>query len=461
MAAQPCPQQELALLPSARADLELLDGPTCYRMDLTIDVDMAQLRGHADVHYTNNEDVPLPEIYFRLFPNMDSANGGGTDIEQFTVSGKTAPYTLENERTALRVVLAEPLSPEESLDVSLDFRVSVPLGAGGNYGAFSAQQGILALAHFYPFVPVYDDEGWNVEMAPTFGDIIYADMSLYDVSVTVPEEMVVVATGAPLPIVAQGNGLATWRFVSGPVRDVNIVIGHRYQVMQREVEGATINVYHLPEDLVGARDVLDVAAEALRVFSRRFGAYPYTELDVVPTFTSAAGIEYPGLIVIAQSLYEGGQRAEWVVAHEVAHQWWYNLVGNDQVDEPWLDEALTQYSTVLYFEDRYGKLAGEQARQSGLQERWDRVLEEGSDRPVAGSVSSFAASEYSPIVYGKGALFFHALRELLGDSVFDSFLRTYFQEHRYRIATAESLLSVAEGVSGRDLAELYRHWILE
>ena len=455
------PAQETALLPAARADLALLDDPTHYRLDLTLDVDGPRLWGHADVLYTNNEDVPLHELYFRLFPNMDERQGGGTEVERITVAGQPVTPQFELERTAIRLPLDPPLAPDEALEVTMDFAVAVPLGAGGNYGAFASQQGVIALAHVYPFVPVYDDEGWNVELAPTIGDIIYGDMALYDVTLTVPEEMIVVATGAALPLVAHADGTATWHFVSGPARDFNIVLSHQYAVARREVGGVTVNSYYLSGDADGGEAVLDVAVEALRIFSRRFGSYPYSELDVVATYTSAAGIEYPGLIVIAQGLYEGSDRMEWVVAHEVAHQWWYNLVGNDQVDEPWLDEALTQYTTSLYYEDRYGAEVAERACQVNFWDRWEQARSEGRDRPVVGPVASFAPEDYGPIVYGKGPLFFLHLRELLGDVLFDDILRAYFQEHRYGIATAESFLAVAERVSGRNLDALYQQWILE
>jgi len=452
--------QEAALLPAARGDLALLDHPTHYRLDLTLDMTGPRLRGHADVLYTNNEDVPLSALYFRLFPNMDEEQGGGTEIEQITLEGEQAQPQFELGRTALQLPLEPPLAPGAAVEVGLDFQVTVPRGAGGNYGAFAYQQGILSLAHFYPFVPVYDDEGWNVELAPTFGDIIYADVSLYDVTLTAPAEMVVAATGATLSVEAHDDGTATWRFASGPARDVNIVLSAEYEVARREVDGIMVNSYYLPEDAEGGQAVLDFAAEALRIFGQRFGPYPYTELDVVATPTSAAGIEYPGLVVIAERLYDDGNHLEWVVAHEVAHQWWYNVVGNDQVDEPWLDEALVQYVTSLYWEDRYGKAVADHARQNLFWDRYEQVRKEGRDRAVAGPVASFEVEDYGPIVYAKGPLFFHHLRELVGDLVFDDILRAYFQQHRYKIATPESFLAVAEKVSGRDLGALYQQWIL-
>jgi len=453
--------QEIALRPDDRGDLALLEGPTRYRIELTLDPDGPRLSGEATITYTNNESLPLPELYLRLYPNMDDEQGGGTEIAQVILDGRPVMPSYELDRTALRLPLDPPLDPGRVLEVGVDFAVRVPRGDGGNYGTFAFDRGVLALAHFYPFVPVYDDEGWNVEIPATYGDIIYADMSLYDVTLTVPEEMVVVATGSALSLVANPDGTATYRFVSGPARDFNVVLSPDYELTSRQVDGVTVNSYYLPGDAAGGDSVLDVAAESLRLFGRRFGRYPYAELDLVPTFTSAAGVEYPGLIVIAQRLYTGSDRSEWVVAHEVAHQWWYNLVGNDQLDEPWLDEALTQYTTVLYFEDRYGKALAANALQAGIEDRWEAAREAGRDRPVVGPVAGFAPEDYGPIVYGKGPLFFHHLREEVGDVPFDHILRSYFDEYRYRIATGESFLSVAERFSSRDVDALYRQWILE
>ena len=71
-------------------------------------------------------------------------------------------------------------------------------------------------------------------------------------------------------------------------------------------------------------------------------------------------MEYPTLVMIDQSLYNEKDKflLEYVIAHETAHQWWYSVIGNDEISEPWLDEALTEYSTVLYFEEKYGKEVG-------------------------------------------------------------------------------------------------------
>ncbi len=146
--------------------------------------------------------------------------------------------------------------------------------------------------------------------------------------------------------------------------------------------------------------------DALTLYSRLFGPYPYQELDVVETPARAGGIEYPTLVVISDRLYTGHPRLEWVVAHEVAHQWWYGMVGSDQVDEPWLDEALTQYTTLLYHEFLYGPDTAAGILKDDFQANYDRLVKEGNDMPAGLPVAAYPRDLYSPVVYRKGRSIF-------------------------------------------------------
>ena len=142
-----------------------------------------------------------------------------------------------------------------------------------------------------------------------------------------------------------------------------------------------VNSYALPGEEKAQAIALDAAAKGIGIFGKRFGPYPYSEFDVAATPMLALGIEYPGAVGISQRIYEPDYKpgsgpasavVEGTVAHELAHQWFYNLVGNDQVDQPWLDEALAQYSVWLYFVDRYGPAAGEPWK-ANWGARWDRT----------------------------------------------------------------------------------------
>jgi aminopeptidase N len=179
------------------------------------------------------------------------------------------------------------------------------------------------------------------------------------------------------------------------------------------------------------------------------------------TPTEAGGIEYPGLFVIARHLYdrEGGF-FELATVHETAHQWWYSLVGNDQIDEPWLDEALTQYVTMLYFEHYYGEGVARSILQDSF-EGWYKSLNPEDQKMAIGlPAAAYSESIYGAIVYGKGPLFFHEIRKQVGDDVFYRILQTYLKRYRYGIAYPQDWMAVAEELSGQDLGGLYQEWVV-
>ena len=434
-----------------------LAGMTQYSLTVTLPSDLSQVDGAALVRYTNREAVPLNEVYFHLFPNIWD---GGMTVSDVRVAGQPVDAVLESSDDLLRVPLRQPLQPGQSVDIAMDFRVPVPMDTDvGNYGDFAYVDDVLAMAHFYPTVVVYDEQGWHRETPATQGDVIYHDASLYDVSLTAPADLTLAATGSTLERVANADGTATWRLVGGPMRDFNVAASKRYQSASRKTGDVTVTSYFLPEQAAGGKKPLDWASQALQTYETAFGPYPYTELDVVQTATTAGGIEYPGMVVIADRLYDDKNRSEFfesVTAHEVAHQWWYNVVGNDQVNDPWLDEALTQYATALYYERAYGK-QGLQGFLDSLRARWSRVNNE--EKPIGLPVSEYQDQEYSAIVYGRGPLFLFALRDRIGADKMAELLRRYYAEYSWKIATPDEFRRLAEEVSGQDIGDLWAKWV--
>jgi len=136
-------------------------------------------------------------------------------------------------------------------------------------------------------------------------------------------------------------------------------------------------------------------------------------------------------------------------------------VGNDQVDEPWLDEALTQYSTLLYFEDRYGAELAAELLEQVFRQPYEELVESGRDAPVGLPVAAYSGEDYGPVVYRKGPLYFHALRQEVGDENLWAILQMYFTLSRYDIATPEDWLAAVEAVTGDEHRALYERWIVE
>jgi aminopeptidase N len=163
-------------------------------------------------------------------------------------------------------------------------------------------------------------------------------------------------------------------------------------------------------------------------------------------------------------LYEDPSDPSFIIAtaHEVAHQWWYNVVGNDVFEEPWLDEALTTYSSGIYSQEAIG-----QEWYQGLVDFWearyDQLLAEGEDDLVTGSLEYYEdpgrRASYGGVVYTKGALFFKDLREEIGDQAFFTALQSYYQNYQFEIATGQDLLDAFEAAAGRQLDDFYDQWL--
>lgn len=448
------------LVSGAQGALDQQPGASVYRLDLRIDDSLTRVAGRQEVRYTNSEDAALDEIAFRLFPNL---TGGSTTVSNVVVDGQPAAPRYTQADSAMFVPLPTPLQPGERAVLGMDFDVTVPTdAASSNYGTFAYLEDVLALAHAYPMIAVYDDEGWNTEIAPPDGDVVYADAAYYLAQITAPADLTVVTSGVTLDRQQEGD-VQTLTVAAGPARDFYLAASPSYEVVSRQVGETTINSYAPRSLMASAETVADVAAEAVEVFTERFGPYPYREMDLVSTATSALGVEYPGIMALTEQIYGRGygQYLESTTVHEVAHQWFYNVVGNDQVDEPWLDEALAQYATLLYFGDRYGP-AGAQGFRESLEGRWERS--DGEKIPVGLPVAAYSEGglypgTYGSIVYGRGALFFEALAEEMGQDAFAAFLRDYYQRYQWAIATTEGLRALAEQHCGCDLETLFEEWV--
>ena len=448
------------LISSERAATDLLPEATVYHIDLHI-VDCLLLQGREEVRYTNRESEPLNDIYFRLFPNIA---GGTASVSDVKVDAQDVEPVYELVKSALCLPLEVPLQPGEQVIIQMDFTVEVAQEMGGNYGLFGYFDHVLVLDEFYPVIPVYDDEKWNVELPPPHGDVTYFDASFYVVRVTAPSNLKVAASGIEIGRTYEGgNQVAV--FAAGPARDFYLAASENFVAVTKTVGETTVNSYAFPEQKENAELALQVAANALKSFNRRVGVYPYTEFDIVSTPMLAKGMEYPGIVAISQKLYDPDAvvsglpshvMLESVLAHEVAHQWFYNVVGNDQIDEPWLDEAVVQFMTGLYYVDVYGEAAAEEYCDSWdyLWDSIDRV-----DIPIGLPSGAYTNDEYSPIVYGRGPLFLTALSKVMGQKSFDKFLRDYYESHKWGIGTNDEFRSLAEHHCHCDLTALFEEWV--
>jgi hypothetical protein len=449
------------LVESEQHVLDELDGASVYHIEFTIAGNLYQITGTLEVHYTNTEDVPLNEVQFRLFPNI---LGGEMTVSNLTVDGQSILPTYGLRNSLMIVPLVSPLQPTQSIIIKMEYAVTVPQSLELNYGVLAYAEDVLALAHAYPMIAVYDDEGWNAEIPPQEGDVTYADAAFYIVRVHAPKGLMLVTSGNRVRL-REGGQVQELTVASGPARDFYLAASPDYEETSQTFGEVTIHSYAPSKAKDGSVFAIDVASKAMDVFSKRYVPYPYTEFNVVSTPTLALGIEYPGAIAITSRIYDvnsdyrgtpASVYMESTIAHEVGHQWFYNLVGDDQLDDPWLDESLTQFATLQYYTDQYG-FSGADGFRSSLEGRWNRIGN--ADIPIGLPVAEYQDAEYGAIVYGRGPLFFVALKNEMGTDVFDSFIKEYAKTLSWGIATPAYLQSLAETHCVCDLGGLFNKWV--
>lgn len=452
-------EQALAMLPAYADDVDDLSLVTRYWIELSIEfnpsAERAQLRGLARVRYTNRGDHPIDDLVFMLWPNHDqyraTMSAGPALIE-----GELQPPTIEMGGLSQRYALDRPLESGDSLDLSLPFVVetSGPIGFAAPR-RFGISQGSLFAPTFYPLVPRNLDGVWEQEVAPMSGDTTNSEVAFYQIRVRFDADYQLVTTGQEIDRQPQANGQEMVTIVSGPARDFALALGAFVSTSQ-QVGQVQVNGWVLPQHSPDLSRMVRAAADQVELLSRLVGPYPYRELDLVDVPGAFGGIEYPGLVSIGTL---GGPNLINPTVHEVGHQWFYGLIGDDQLQQPWLDEAAATYTQVLYLE----QASGTGAATGMLSDFREQVRDSTNpELPIGGAVADYAStSDYGLIVYLKGALFFDALRSKLGDETFFAFLQDYLQSYRYQIATAADFQATAESSCSCDLGTLFDLWVYQ
>ncbi len=385
-----------------------------YWLTLTLNTDPFQVEGTERVHYCNMESETLQDIVFRLYPNT-LLNETILRIGRVEVEGQPVNTVLEAGDSVLRVPLTHGLLPGQVVVIDLSFTLELPTDlAEVGYGRLSRLEGTTLLSSFFPLLSVHERNKWWLAWPDHKGDPVYSETAFFDVMLIAPAGIQVASSGITLESMPKNNTV-THRLVSGPVRDFSLALSADFELLSSVQDGVTVNIWSMPGSHEADLIALESTIAALEIFDEQFGPYPFSEFDVVEAPISALGIEYPGLTDIASRIWQDDNAMlERVIVHEVAHQWWYSMVGNDQVGEPWLDEGLAEYSVELFYRDKQG-LQGAQAVRSYFQtEVNDYISARDLYLPVGLPVSAYTDQEYRTFVYSKGGLFYGQLQDQYG-----------------------------------------------
>jgi hypothetical protein len=445
----------------------------------------ATVSGVVELRYTNTTGAPVDELPFRLNPNLRQYEEGHLSLGAVTVDGTAVtplapplhavpastpiatPTVDEADLILARVPLPAPRAPGDAVTVVLEFTVTVPDDPPDGAGRFRyhADRDAWALAHWHPILAGYNPEhGWDLDPPAAWSNISFADAALYDVTITAPRDLVLVTPGIETGATTR-DGSQVRRFVSGPARDFAIFADPALAIARDAVDGTVVSVYHQPGSAAGADQVLAWAIQALETYSGLFGPYPYTTLDVVAV-PDVVGFEFPQMVWLGEAYVAdpvgAGSRpggTEFLVAHEVAHQWWYGQAGSNPHRHAFLDQGQADNSAQLYFEQVYGPDAARQQLGEGLTLPYATMLLTSGDAVVDQPSADFPdAATYFTATYRKAALGFAEIRAAIGDDAFFRALRHYVDTMRFELAGPADLRGAFEIASALAIGGIWHAW---
>ena len=427
--------------------LPTADG-TSYTMDVNLHYAEHKLDVRQRIDYTNVTSTTLTDLMLNVHPNRSKGTFTLNDVK-VDVDGEMVQPEVFPLDVTLKVVLPDPLPPDELVTLYLSYTLSLPrIEADAEFSdaSFGYSKRAISLGNWYPVMAPYRrDKGWYTLSYFPVGDPYVTDVADYHVTVTATQGVMVAGTGSETH---SGN---RWHYEAQRSRSFALAASDVYLVETVPAGDQVVHSYYFPGNEAAGRAALDTAAKAIELFTEIYGPYPYPAYRLCET-DFAGGLEFSGLTFLGSPFYDqydGTTRVGLVslTAHEVSHQWFYGLVGNDQVSEPWLDEALAQYSSYLYYE-RY--LPGDK------EWWWDTEIRQYAPTgKIDLLIYQFRNNrDYMNSIYRRGAEFVQDLRETMGDPAFLAFLKEYVRRYAYQLAKSRDFFTVVQEFTTADLMPL-------
>jgi hypothetical protein len=395
--------------------------PSQYTASLRWDARRSELSGSERVAFVNNGPRTLSSVWLRLWPN--GYGSCARPLARVTVAGGGHVAQRRAGCTAVRVALRQPVASGSPGSVEVRLRVRVP----DKPGRFGRDRGVAYLGNALPLLDVVGRSGPTLGAYTPYGDPFYSLAARWSVRLDLPRRLVAATTGSvtsssPLP-----GGMRRITAEAPIARDFAIAIG-RFSVQSEATSGGVrLRYFRMPgASRAAANDALRVARAAVETYTSWYGPAGISEIDLVPapvTFAGfGSGMEYPGLVLIA------GEPA--VVAHELAHQWWYSLIGDDQWRSPWLDESFAEFSAR--------RLPASVVPRDGLNCKPSNPVRPFGRALLTSSMRHWneaGANAYFREVYLGGTCALRSLERDLGARATTAFLRSYADAHRWGVVT--------------------------
>ncbi len=417
-----------------------------YAISAELDFDTHQVVVDEQIAYVNTTGSELSEILLLVEPNS-YPNGFVLNDLSWENGDPISIYTLDARE--LIISLPNNLLPGDTIGIKISYQLNLP-NQNAPYGYTDRQTN---LGDWYPYLPPYiPGEGWLVREDAFLGEHLAYDMAEFSVelrlarpSSTTGGELVLAASSKP-----EIDG-EIYRYHHAPARNFAWTVSDLYQVLETQVGEVQVKSYSFPFHTQADGPALEETAKSLAVFNELFGPYPHQSLSVVEA-DFLDGMEYDGLVFLSHAFYDyytGNPQSNLTIiaAHEVAHQWWYGLVGNDQAVEPWLDEALSTFSELYFYEKAYPELTSWW---------WENRINFHNPQGWV-DTTIYEADGFYPYrdaVYLRGAMFLGELRDIMGQEAFLEFLKDYLAQYRARQASGDDFFNLLSKHTSADLSAL-------
>jgi len=483
-----------------------------YTIEATLDTKTDVIHGEETLVYTNQSADTLRVVWFHLTQNayrpgslLDDQQRSEGDYSLASLKPEewagTAVTSLRDgagnaleqteEETFLRVRLARPLLP----GASEEFRLGFDTRFGKPKRRMQKGDDFYTASQWYPAMVVYDARrGWNLD--PHMGKEFYGDFGSYDWTLTLPAHYIVDGSGvltneaevlpqdlrarldlshfatkpkgeAASVILPPTEETKTWRFHADQVHNVAWTASPNFRIGELEWEGIRCIALAREQHAAGWQDAAEVCRAYVADYSRRWGRYRYPKMIVADV---ESGMEYPMFTA------DGGMTPEYITlfGHEIAHNWFYGMIGSNETYRALLDEGFTNYICAATTDSIWGEASGTMwtgryARRfyptmSNDFERNDirylRFVRAGYERdPLETGSNDFDEYQSYRMVYQKTSIMLRQLEQMLGRDVMTRVMRTYFDRFCFQHPYPEDFRRVAEEVSGRSLGDYFDAWL--
>ena len=469
------------------------------------------LHAQQEFTYTNNSTIALDTIWMHLWPNAYSGpntaldkqlmrmgnvklhfaseeDRGRIDSLDFRSASEALIWALHEEHADIAwIKLNAPLAPGSSITITTPFRVKIP---HSRYSRLGHTGQAYHITQWYPKPAVFDAEGWHAMPYLTQGEF-YSEFGSFDVSITVPKNYVVGATGvlqneeekaflndrATRAADSSDNAFPpsdpatkTIRYIQDSVHDFAWFADKRFIVRKGNVQlphsGRSVETWTMftPKNATLWENSIEYVNESVRLYSEWVGDYPYAACTAIDgTISAGGGMEYPMITIIGNM--GSKESLDNVIAHEVGHNWFYGILASNERDHPWMDEGMNSFVELRYMRERYPD--GGITIDAPLLRNLTKGITDGHrfqseamyrinarrnlDQPICRHSTEFTMLNYGGIVYSKTAMVFDHLFAYLSAETFDRCMRAYFDEWKFRHPSPENVKLVFERESGKDL----------